>query len=100
MALRTYSLSRVYQLLEPGPVVLLTTADKGHANVMAMSWHMMLEFEPPLLACVVSEANFSFRALRSTGEAAIVIPARGLADKVVRVGNCSGKDLTSSQALA
>ncbi|HZR77502.1 hypothetical protein [Bradyrhizobium sp.] len=35
---------------------------------MAMSWHMMLEFEPPLLACVVSEANFSFRALRSTGK--------------------------------
>jgi len=68
VALRTYSLSRVYQLLEPGPVVLLTTADKGHANVMAMSWHMMLEFEPPLLACVVSEANFSFRALRSTGK--------------------------------
>ena len=45
--------SKVYQLLEPGPVVLLTTADKGRANVMTMSWHMMVEFEPPLVACVV-----------------------------------------------
>jgi flavin reductase (DIM6/NTAB) family NADH-FMN oxidoreductase RutF len=47
-------LSKVYQLLEPGPVVLLTTARKGRANVMTMSWHMMVEFEPPLVACVVS----------------------------------------------
>jgi hypothetical protein len=27
-------LSKVYQLLEPGPVVLLTTARKGRTNVM------------------------------------------------------------------
>lgn len=31
-------LSKVYQLLEPGPVVLLTTARAGRANVMTMSW--------------------------------------------------------------
>jgi hypothetical protein len=31
-------LARVYQLLEPGPVMLLlTTARKGRANVMTMS---------------------------------------------------------------
>jgi hypothetical protein len=29
---------KVYQLLEPGPVVLLTTARRGRANVMTMSW--------------------------------------------------------------
>ncbi len=40
-------LSKVYQLLEPGPVVLLTTAQKGRANVMTMSWQTMMEFEPP-----------------------------------------------------
>ena len=30
-------LSKVYQLLEPGPVVLLTTSRKGQHNVVAMS---------------------------------------------------------------
>ena len=57
-------LTNVYQFLEPGPVVLLTTARKGCANVMTMSWHMMVEFEPPLVACVVSNADYSFSALR------------------------------------
>ena len=86
-------LAKVYRLLEPGPVVLLTTAHKGRANVMAMSWHMMVEFEPPLVACVVSSADYSFAALRATKECVIAIPARELATKVVAVGNCSGRDV-------
>src|ERR1035437_6936063 len=86
-------LSKVYQLLEPGPVVLLTTARKGYSNVMAMSWHMMVEFEPPLVACVVSSANYSFAALRATKKCVIAVPALELAAKVVEVGNCSGRDV-------
>jgi flavin reductase (DIM6/NTAB) family NADH-FMN oxidoreductase RutF len=86
-------LAKVYQLLEPGPVVLLTTTYKGRANVMTMSWHMMVEFEPPLVACVVSSADYSFAALRATKECVIAVPALKLAPKVVEVGNCSGRDV-------
>ena len=92
-------LSKVYQLLEPGPVVLLTTARKGRANVMAMSWHMMVEFEPPLVACVVSSADHSFAALRATRECVIAIPALGLAPQVVKVGNASGHDIDKFEAF-
>ena len=86
-------LPKVYQLLEPGPVVLLTTALKGRANVMTMSWHMMVEFEPPLIACIVSNANWSFAALRATRQCVIAIPALAMAPKVVKIGNCSGRDV-------
>jgi flavin reductase (DIM6/NTAB) family NADH-FMN oxidoreductase RutF len=90
--LKPFPLSDVYQLLEPGPVVLLTTAHKGRTNVMAMSWHMMVEFQPPQVACIVSGANHSFTALRRTGEAVLAIPTADLAGQVARVGNCSGRD--------
>jgi flavin reductase (DIM6/NTAB) family NADH-FMN oxidoreductase RutF len=96
---RKLPLARVYQLLEPGPVVLLATARRGRANLMTMSWHMMVEFEPPLVACVVSGNNYSFAALKSTGECVIAIPARKLASKVVRVGNCSGRDIDKFAAF-
>jgi len=89
--LKELPLSKVYQLLEPGPVVLLTTANKGRANVMTMSWHMMVDFEPPLVACVVSSGDYSFTALQATGECVIAIPALPLAEKVVGIGNCSGR---------
>jgi flavin reductase (DIM6/NTAB) family NADH-FMN oxidoreductase RutF len=85
-------LSKAYRLIEPGPVVLLTTAQNGRANVMTLSWHMMVDFEPPLVACVVSSADHSFAALQATKECVIAVPAVELAPKVVEVGNCSGRD--------
>ncbi|MGA2706866.1 MAG: flavin reductase family protein [Steroidobacteraceae bacterium] len=91
--MHTLDLSNVYQLLEPGPVVLLTTAHKDRINVMTLSWHMMVEFVPPLVACVVSEADYSFTALRTTRECVIAIPAVDLAPKVVKIGNCSGRNV-------
>ncbi|MGH9679342.1 MAG: flavin reductase family protein [Candidatus Acidiferrales bacterium] len=97
--MKEFPLSKVYQLLEPGPVVLLTTSRKGRANVMTMSWHMMVEFEPPLVACVVSSANYSFAALRATRECVIAIPAAKQARKVVAVGNCSGRDVDKFTAF-
>ncbi len=86
-------LAKVFQLLEPGPVVLLTTAHKGRTNIMTMSWHMMVEFEPPLVACVVSSANHSFAALRTTKQCVIAVPSASLASTVVGIGNCSGRDV-------
>jgi flavin reductase (DIM6/NTAB) family NADH-FMN oxidoreductase RutF len=99
MAMRQFPLSRVYQLIEPGPVVLLTTAHKGRANIMTMSWHTMVDFEPPLIACVVSEGDYSFAALRATGECVIAVPALELAPKVVKVGNSSGRDIDKFAAF-
>jgi flavin reductase (DIM6/NTAB) family NADH-FMN oxidoreductase RutF len=91
MKRRSLPLGQVYRLLEPGPVVLLTTARRGRANVMTMSWHTMLEFEPPLVGCVVSDRNHSFAALRATRECVIAIPTAELARTVVRCGNASGR---------
>ncbi len=97
--MKSFSLSEVYQLLEPGPVVMLTTACKGKINVMVMSWHMMVEFEPPLIAFVVSSADYSFAALRATRECVIAIPTLELAPVVVQVGNTSGRDLDKFEAF-
>jgi flavin reductase (DIM6/NTAB) family NADH-FMN oxidoreductase RutF len=90
---RRLLLSRVYGFLEPGPVVLLGTASRGRPNVMAMSWTTMLEFEPPLVGCVVSDRNHSWRALKSTRQATINIPSVDIARQVVACGNCSGRDV-------
>ena len=90
MPKKSYPLSKVYALLEPGPVVLLTTAKAGRPNVMPMSWHSMLEFEPPLVGCVVSNRNYSFGLLKASKECVINIPTADLAKEVVSCGNSHG----------
>ncbi len=98
-AMKELPLARVFQLIEPGPVVLLTTAHKGRPNVMTMSWHTMLEFVPPLIACVVSPADYSYKALLATRECVIAIPGVDLIGKVVDIGNCSGADIDKFTAF-
>lgn len=93
MAKKSFPLSKAYQLLEPGPVVMVTTSDKGKSNIMTMSWHMMIDFEPPLLGCVISNLNHSFNILKKTKECVINIPAEELIKKVVGVGNTTGSDV-------
>ena len=58
-----------------------------------MSWHKMVEFEPPLVACIVSNVDYSCAALQATKERVITIPAAHLALKIVDRGNCSGRDV-------
>ena len=93
MAKKSFPLSKVYGLLEPGPVVLVTTAGEGRPNIMAMSWHTMLEFEPPLVGCVISNHSHSFALLAASNECVINIPTAEIAEKVVGCGNTSGADL-------
>jgi flavin reductase (DIM6/NTAB) family NADH-FMN oxidoreductase RutF len=93
MAKKSFPLSDVYRLLEPGPVVMVTTAGKGRTNIMTMSWHTMLDFEPPIVGCVISNRNYSFDILKTTRECVINIPTAELAKKVVGCGNTSGRKI-------
>lgn len=94
---RELPLGQVYGLLEPGPVVLVTTARRGKANIMPMSWHTMMEFVPPLVGCVVSNRNHTFNILEATRECVINIPTVDLADRVVGCGNACGRSVDKFQ---
>lgn len=92
MAKRAYPLGKVYKLLEPGPVLLLATAGKVRPNVMTLSWQMPMEFEPPLVGCVLGNMDYSYGLLKASRECTLNIPTAELIDQVVEVGNCTGRD--------
>jgi len=70
---------------------MVITARAGRPNVMTMSWHMMIDFAPPILACVISDQDYTFEILKKTKECVISIPTVELAKKVVTCGNTSGR---------
>ncbi|MGH9808863.1 MAG: flavin reductase family protein, partial [Terriglobia bacterium] len=51
------------------------------------------------IACIVSEGDYSFAALRATGECVIAVPSVELAETVVKVGNSSGRDVDKFAAF-
>jgi flavin reductase (DIM6/NTAB) family NADH-FMN oxidoreductase RutF len=90
MKKKSYPVEKVYHLIEPGPVVMVTSSYNGKPNIMTMAWHMMAEFEPSLIACLIADDNYSFKAVAETRECVLNIPTVELAPRVVKVGSCSG----------
>jgi flavin reductase (DIM6/NTAB) family NADH-FMN oxidoreductase RutF len=89
--MRQMALGKAFTLLEPGPVVLVTTHDGKKNNIMTISWTMVVDFTP-LFAITTGAWNHSFAALRKTRECVIAIPTVDMLDQVVGVGTCSGAD--------
>ena len=59
---RDFPVSNMRRFLEPGPIVLVSSAHKGETNIMTMGWHMIMEFEPSLVGCYIWSENHSRRA--------------------------------------
>ena len=89
--MRIMKLNRVFTLLEPGPVVLVTTHDGKRSNVMTISWTMVVDFTPRF-AISTGAWNYSYKALKKTRECVIAIPTVDMLDTVVGIGTCSGAD--------
>ncbi len=45
---KAFPLSKIRRFLEPGTIVLVSSAWKKESNIMTMGWHMMMQFSPAL----------------------------------------------------
>jgi len=84
-------IGRAFTLIEPGPVVLVTTNDGEKNNIMTISWTMVMDFTP-LFAMTTGPWNYSYAALQKTGECVIALPPAERIDTVVGIGTCSGSN--------
>ncbi|HEX9451132.1 MAG TPA: flavin reductase family protein [Burkholderiales bacterium] len=90
---KNFPTAGVRRFLEPGPIVLVSSAWKGETNIMTMGWHTVMEFEPSLIGCMISGGNHSFGMIKASKECVINIPTFDLAKQVVGIGNCSGTEV-------
>jgi flavin reductase (DIM6/NTAB) family NADH-FMN oxidoreductase RutF len=85
--------TQVRRYLEPGPVVLVSSAYRGRRDVMTRGWHMILMDDPSRVGCFIWDQNDSYEMVRRSEECAINVPTVDLAETVVRIGNCHGRDV-------
>ena len=90
-----YPLEHVYRLIEPGPILLVTTGSLHEAthNIMTIGFHMMMQHEsPPLIGITLGPWNASFTQLRKHRACVLAVPSIEVAPTVVDIGNCSAAD--------
>ncbi len=86
------SLEKSYRLINHGPVVLVSSASGDRCNVMTAAWVMPLDFSPAKVSLVIDSQAFTRELMEASGEFALSIPCRAMADKVFAAGRMSGRD--------
>ena len=88
---RDFPTGQVRKFLEPGPVVLVSSAFRDERTIMTMGWHMIMGFQPSLIGCYIWDANYSHDLVRKSRECVFNVPTSDMARTVVEIGNCSGR---------
>ncbi|KAJ9312621.1 hypothetical protein DTO271D3_7168 [Paecilomyces variotii] len=94
--LTSYRLDHVYRLIEPGPVLLVTTGSlkDGTHNIMTIGFHMMIQHSgPALIGACIGPWDASYSLLKQNKECVLAIPSVDMAETVVDIGNCSGEEV-------
>lgn len=94
-----FPLLEIRQHLETGPIVMVTSAFQGERNIMTMGWHMMMQFSPATFGCFIWSGNHSYELICNSRECVINVPTVEIADKVVSVGNSSGRTRDKFEAF-
>lgn len=85
-------LSRATRLLQSGPIALVTARQRNKANVMVAAWVTNISNDPPMVALAVYPGRFTHDLIEKSGQFALNIPPRPLAERVKKIAETSGED--------
>ncbi|MBN9520764.1 flavin reductase family protein [bacterium] len=83
-----FDVNKIRRFLEPGPVILVSSAHGGERNIMTMGWHTMLGYDH--VGCYIWDQNHSRGLIEKSRECVINVPTFDLIDAVIGVGNTHG----------
>lgn len=85
-------LPRAFTWLESGPVILVSTREKGRDDIMTISWQMVVDFAPHI-AISTGPWNESYQRILDTRECVVNVPGVDLIDPAIRIGTSSGSQV-------
>jgi flavin reductase (DIM6/NTAB) family NADH-FMN oxidoreductase RutF len=86
-----FPVDEIRRFIEPGPVILISSAHKGETNIMTCGWHMVMEYDR--IGCFIWEKDHSREMIRKSRECVINIPTADMAKTVVDIGNTTGAEI-------
>ncbi len=90
----TVPLDQSLYMLHPYNAALVSTKTKdGQNNVLTIAWIIPTSINPPLLTISIRKERFSYKAIQETGEFVVNIPTFDMAEKVIRAGRITGKEI-------
>jgi flavin reductase (DIM6/NTAB) family NADH-FMN oxidoreductase RutF len=87
---RPIPLDTAYRLLNPGPLVLVSSLFRKKSALTPIAWHMPVSDSPPLVALEIWEGHFIYKAILETKDFVMNIPSSAMAGTIRGLGSVSG----------
>ena len=84
-------IENAYRLINPGPLVLISSLSGKRAGLTPIAWHMPISDDPPIIALTIWEGHFIHKAILETGDFVINVPSSAMAGTIRKLGSVSGK---------
>jgi flavin reductase (DIM6/NTAB) family NADH-FMN oxidoreductase RutF len=88
---KAFPVDEARRFLEPGPIVLVSSAWKDETNIFTMGWHGMMGYD--IIGCYIWDANYSYNMIKKSKQCCINVPETHLLDVAVSIGNSTGSEI-------
>ena len=85
-------MEKLYQLLYPMKVVLITARHEGKESIMPAAWCFPVSKDPAIFGVSIAKSRFTYGLVHESGKFAINIPTPEMKEGVVKCGTTSGRD--------
>jgi len=82
--------SKASRLINPGGVILVSSAYKDKTNIITLAWHMPISKEPPLIGIAIAKSHFSYELIKKSQEFIVNIPSLDLLKQTIYCGSIHG----------
>jgi len=85
-------MEKIYHLLYPMRVVLISARDGGKESIMPAAWCFPLSFDPPMFGVAIAKKRFTYSLIHKSKAFAINLASPDMRGGVALCGSKSGKD--------
>ncbi len=83
---------KLYRLLYPMRIVLITSKYQEKSNVMSATWCFPISSEPPMFGVCIAKKRYSYELIHASKQFAINIPGAELKNAIIVCGRASGRE--------
>ena len=85
-------MEKLYRLLYPMKVVLITAKHEDKESIMPAAWCFPISADPPMFGVSVAKKRFTYSLVKGSEKFAINIPVPEMKEGIVKCGTTSGRD--------
>jgi len=92
--MRKVTITEALENTVPQPIALICTPrPDSSTNLAPVAWWTYLESEPPMIGFSMAKESYTCELVSNSGTAALCLPGEHIADKVLKCGSISGRDM-------